>query len=211
MEAKMVIESAKVLGDVAGKIGLLEAVKAKLVRQPDVAATKLVAVLEELEKSFLAFEAEVVPFLSITLAPGPDYRADVARLYELDGGSLWARVNKARGHCGKIGNLYDAYLNPWFQRVTDLSNQERTSLAKLFAELRNVDHDMVDHLNKATGWLTTCAHKVLEQFEAGKVAEANQTIVDFRKEILPLRRSLSKALAVLLELESDFISMSRLT
>lgn len=46
----MVISDAKDLLDVADKLGIIQAVKGKLVKQPDPAADKLVTALEELSK-----------------------------------------------------------------------------------------------------------------------------------------------------------------
>jgi ferritin-like metal-binding protein YciE len=208
MDPKLVLDAATKLGGIVTSLGMLDSIKKKLVKQPDAAAAKLAAVLEELQKTLLTFESEVVPFLSINLGPGPDFRADLATLYRLEGQSLWARTNAARGHCGKIGNIYDNYLDPWFQRVVGLTDDETGTLSTVFDELKNTDGVMVDLLNKATAWLAAAAQQVTELFEQGKVAEANMAIAKYRVEILPVRRALAKTLGSLFELEADFLAAS---
>ena len=76
-----ILDPVKTTTEIASQLGVLDAVKKKLASQPDVAASKLAGALEELQKTILAFEAEVVPFLAIILEPGPDYRRDVGFLY----------------------------------------------------------------------------------------------------------------------------------
>ena len=203
-----VLESAKGITDLADKLGLISTVKQKLLKNPDAAAAKLSSVLDEILKSFLAFETEVVKFLAITLEPGADLRRDRATLYELESQALWARIQASRGHCSKIANLYANHLNPWFQRVLDLDKTEREGLKALFDDLSNGDGIMVDILNKATWWLGEVSERVLTHFEAGEVQEANELVVAARREILPVRRALARAMALLQQLESEFVGLS---
>jgi hypothetical protein len=202
------LESAKGISDLADKLGLIATVKQKLLKNPDAAAAKLSSVLDEIMKSFLAFETEVVEFLAIALEPGAELRGDRATLYELEGQALWARIQASRGHCSKIANLYTNHLNPWFQRVLDLDRSERDGLQALFLDLSNGDGTMVDILNKATWWLGEVSEKVLTHYEVGEIQEANDLVVAARREILPVRRALAHAMAQLQQLESDFVDLS---
>lgn len=156
----------------------------------------------------LAIETELVPFLAINLEPGPDYRRDLAFLYALEGGAAWAKASATRGHCVKIGNIYDNYLNPWFKRVTGLDATERKALEQLFKELRSTDNAMVKLIEQSAMWLTESARQALDHVENGEIDEANNIIARARKQIQPVRRSLSDTLAALYRLEADFIDMS---
>ncbi|MEN3277280.1 MAG: hypothetical protein V7631_3070 [Massilia sp.] len=138
----------------------------------------------------------------------PDYRRDVGFLYALEGGAAWAKASAARGHCGKIGNIYDQYLNPWFKRVTKLDDMERKALEQLFIELRNTDNAMVSLSEQSSMWLAESARQVLDHVGNSEIDEANNTIARTRKQILPVRRSLSHTPASLHKLEADFIDMS---
>ena len=129
-------------------------------------------------------------------------------LYSLEGGLLRARVAAARGHCGKIGNLYDQHLSPWFKRVTGLEEAERRALKDLFKDLKDTDNAMINLNVEATEWLVKTARTVLDLVDKGKLDEANAVVAKSRKEILPTRQSLMRALTTLRELEADFIGMS---
>jgi hypothetical protein len=212
MDPNALLKTTKEFEEIASELGILDAVKKKLASQPDIAASKLASALEELQKTILAFEAEVVPFLAIILQPAsPEYRRDLALLYSLEGGSAWGKASAARGHCGKIWNIYDQYLNPWFKRITKLNEGERRALKQLFEELRNTDNAMVKLIEEAAMWLGDSARQVLDHVEKSSIDEANVTIARARKQILPVRRSLMQTLASIRELEADFIGMSGVT
>lgn len=202
------VETADKLTQLVERIGIIDQVKQKLTKQPDIASSKMAVVLEELMKVFLAFEAEVVSFLAITLEPGPDFKHDRGALYALEGNALGARMMAARGHCGKIDNIYTNYLDPWFQRITGLDKTEREALKELFDSLHSSDDYMVDLLNSASWWLSQRAEEVLDLYETNQQQEAISSIARARHELLPVRRALSRTVARLQALEADFISMS---
>ena len=208
MDTKLLMDGTAKLAEMVGKIGVLDIVKKKLARQPDVAAAKLAAVLEELQKTVMLFEVEVVPLLAMSLSPGPELRRDMATLYSLESQSLWSRSGAARGHCHKIGNIYDRFLDPWFQRVTKLNATERGALKELFDELRDADNVMLDLLNRCTGWIADAALQVLDLLEKNQIDEANELLTRFRKDVLPVRRALAEVMHTLRDLEADFICMS---
>ena len=60
-----ILDVGRKLSLLTKELGLLDAIKRKLMKQPDRAAAKLTTVLQELLKSLLVFESEVVKFLSI--------------------------------------------------------------------------------------------------------------------------------------------------
>src|SRR5947209_20586941 len=98
------------LAGLVDKLRVLEAVKNKLMGQPELAADKLATVLEELSKIYIAIEAELVRYLSLSFDPAQDVNAERAVLLTLEGGQVQARMSEARGHCHKIANIYRAYL-----------------------------------------------------------------------------------------------------
>lgn len=57
--------SPEKLVDTADRLGAIDAVKRKLVKQPDPAAAKLVTVLEELSKIYGAMEDELTTYLAL--------------------------------------------------------------------------------------------------------------------------------------------------
>lgn len=206
-----ILDVGRKLSKLTEELGLLDAIKRKLMKQPDRAAAKLTTVLEELLKSLLVFESEVVRFLSITLDYGPEVGNDRAILHALEGQTLWARLKATRGHCSKIENIYKMFLDPWFQRVVDLDKTEREALRSLFYGLSQSDSLMVDSLNDAARWLGDQAKHVLDLLEKGHLEEANKRVAEARLHVLPVRRVLARTMARLQELEADFIMMSGTT
>lgn len=196
--------------NLAKDLGLIDTLKQKLMKQPDAAADHLAAVMEELQKSFLAFDNEVANYLAITLEPGPDLRADLGVLYSLEGNALWMRTQTAHTRCKKIGAIYVRYLDPWFQRVSGLNESEQQQLKALFKRLAEIDGDLIGMLNPAAAWLSNRASETLDAYESGDLEKARRTIANARREILPTRRALASALGRMRDLEGDFIEVAQI-
>lgn len=199
------LDAAQKLAEISKSLGLIDALKQKLVRRPDGAADALAAVMEELQKSLLTFDAEVTNFLAVSLEPGADLRADVATLASLEGAALKARLQTAHTRCAKIGAIYDRYLSPWFQRVTGLNGTDRGRLEQLFLRLRGIDGDLIAMLDPAAQWLADRAKATLDAYDAGDVDAARKIVAAARGEILPTRRALADALVQMRGLEAHFI------
>jgi hypothetical protein len=78
----------------------LQAVRAKLLQQPDEAADKLVLVPEELSTIFTNIETELAGYLSLSFDPKRRLSDTRAFLLKQEGGTL-----EARGHCHQIVNV----------------------------------------------------------------------------------------------------------
>jgi hypothetical protein len=192
--------------DIAGKLGLIEAVKAKLLRNPDAAADKLVAVLGEISKIYGALEAELVRYLSLSFDPKDDPGQERAVLLTLEGGQLRTRVMELRGHCHKIWNIYDKHLRRWFHSA--LSPSEAAEMENLFRRLSYADSQMESAIDDLTRWLSAIAEETLDLVDAGSLPDANTRVRGARKEIQATREANSTAMTGLLKLQGDFISMS---
>lgn len=192
--------------DLADKLGIIQAVKGKLLRQPDAAADKLVLVLNELSKIFTAIEAELVRYLSLNFDPAEHLAAERAALLTLESGQLAARVGEARGHCHKINNIYFKHLQRWFHQV--LNPGEAQLVEDVFMDLSNSDTGFVLVLDEMVNWLTTQATETLDLVDAQQFDAANRAVRDARKEILPVRRSIAKAQTDLHNLQAEFIEAS---
>jgi len=192
--------------DIADKFGIFQSVKDKLLRQPDPAADKLVAVLGELSKVYGACDAELLRFLSLAFDPAGGIAEERATLLTLEGGQLWTRTSEARGHCHKIWNIYQRYLHRWFYQV--LNPSEASSMEDLFKRLTYADSQMESAIRELTNWLTAKAGETLNLVDAGKHEEANQQVRAARKEILPTRQAISRTMSDLLQLQAEFIAAS---
>jgi hypothetical protein len=192
----------KDLVDVSDKLGVIQAVKSKLISQPDPAAAKLLAVLSEISKIYLAFEDELTRYLALTLEPA-ELAEEKSALLELEGGRINARMNSARGHCGRIYNIFTKYLSPWFKRV--LRPEEISMMETLFAQMSLTDSMMLEAINNVSEWLTTESQTVLDFVDRNQFREAQQRVSDARRAVLPARRAIASAMRRIYDIEADFI------
>jgi DNA repair ATPase RecN len=194
--------------DTADRLGAVDAVKRKLVKQPDPAAAKLVTVLEELSKIYGAMEEELTTYLSLFFddSDPKQLARERAALARLEGGAIRARMEEARGRCSKIWNIYVRYLTPWFDRV--LNPGESEQLRALFRELSEVDSQMVDAINDVASWLTGEALTTGDLVERNEFADANARVLAARGQLRPLRERIAEAMIQIRGLESEFIDIS---
>jgi hypothetical protein len=91
--------------DTADRLGAIDAVRRKLVKQPDPAAAQLVTVLEELSKIYGAVEDELTTYLSLSFddSDSKQLARERAALARLEGGAIRARMEEARGHAQRSG------------------------------------------------------------------------------------------------------------
>jgi hypothetical protein len=197
----------KTLVDIADKLGLIQAVKGKLIKQPDPAADKLVIVLEEISKMHTAVDEEIGKYLGLWFDPAnTQLQKGRETLIDLEGDKIKARVGKARGSCETIKNIYDRYLNPWFQRV--LSFSENEMMLELFKALGQYDDVMMEATEKLAEWLGPKATETLDRVDSDDWQGANELIRSARKEILPVRQKVSGALSELYRLQAEFVEIS---
>lgn len=197
------------LVNLADKLGVISAVKDKLIRQPDPAADKLVTALEELAKVFEALNSEISKYLSVTFYDGQAFKEraeERAHLVELEGDQIIARMARARGHCKKITNIYDKYLVTWFDGV--LSKQESQDMRDLFEALAESDAQMIDAIDEVASWLSQRAEETLNLVDNGEFNTADNKVKNARTEILDNRKAIAKAMITLFDLQSEFIGIS---
>lgn len=197
------------LVNLADKLGIITAVKDKLIRRPGDALDKLVTVLEELAKVFEALNSETSKYLSVTFYDEQGFKEraeERATLVELEGGQISARMARARGHCKKIMNIYDNYLKKWFHEV--LSPEESEDMRKLFESLAESDAEMIAAIDELSTWLSQQAEDTLTLVDNGEFDKADDKVKMARTEILNKRKSIAKAMSTLFELQSEFIGIS---
>jgi len=196
----------ELLIDVADQLGVIQAVKGKLLRQPDPAAEKLVIALDEIYKIYGSMNDEISTYLGLWFDPSNPPIEQRKTLISFEGGEIKARMGKARGHCHKIFNIYLRYLKPWFSTV--LSTNEAHIMEKIFHSFRELDISMLDNIDHLAYWLSKEATVTLDLLDAGNLDEANRRVQAARKEIQPDRLALAKAMRDLLDLQAEFIEVS---
>ena len=127
-------------------------------------------------------------------------------LLSMEEGQMKLEMFETRGHCAKITNIYDKYLNPWLRRI--LSSDEQELVGRVFRELRGFDSKMVDAIEKLAKWLIDNAAETLDLVDSGQYQEANEFIKNKRKEIQPMRILITERIQDLYRLQAEFISVS---
>ena len=195
-----VIDAAMTLNQ---QLGIVERVKSKLVRHKDEAAEKLVIVLEEVSKVYLATETELAKFLSLDLSENADLPEARKVLIDMEGGALNIRMEEARGHCHKIGNIHHNYLRTWFDVALETS--EAQELNSVFELMSNSDYAMIVQIDQVATWISDEASAVLDLVDSDDLDGARQWLRDARKEVLPARRAMSELLGKVRAVQGDFI------
>jgi hypothetical protein len=193
----------------ADRFSLLEAVKIKLLSQPDPAADDLVTAIEELGKIFSAMDDGLQQYMALRFYEGQDSKERQEErevLLAFQGGQVAHRMRKAKTHCKKILGLYRRSLSPWFSRVLD--TDEATIMRRFYEEFEGADGNFADEILKLAEELSKRAKLTLDLLDAGEVERATEQVRNDRVEMMPLHIRLQGANSKLTDLENDFIDMS---
>lgn len=195
----------KALADLADKLGIILAVKDKLIQQRDPAVEKFIIALDEISKLYSATESELARYLSVWLEKDEENQKERELLVSLQSGPLLLRWSSARGHCHKLNNIYNAHLHKWFARL--LRPDELDKIRSLFGEFEMVEGGFVENLDTLTRWLSDQATDALDLLDQGRVDEANSRIREARKAILPFRQQINRAMQGMLGVQAELIEL----
>lgn len=193
------------LAKLADKLGVIQAVKDKLVQERDPAVEKFIIALEEISKLYSATESELGRYLSVWLEKGEKNREERELLISLESGPLLLRWSSARGHCHKLMNIYDAHLYTWFARL--LEPEELDQIGDLFQGFAEVEGGFLANLDALTRWLSDQATETLDLLDKGLVDEANTRIREARKAVHPFREQTNRAMQGMLEIQGELIKL----
>lgn len=183
-------------------------VKDKLLNNPTEASAKLAEVLGELSLILEFVEKETVRYLEIIFLPDKsNFIPCRSALLSLESGYVTIKGYEARGHCHKIMNIYEKYLDRWFSKVLDA--QEAQNIKSLFDRMNSADGDMIDGIKEITQWLKDESSAILQMVDADQLDMANQQIKSARLAVQQTRRDIVEALAQLKLLQASFIVSSQ--
>jgi len=194
---------AKDLKDLLG----LSYVKDKLLNNPTDASIQLAEVLGELSQVLDFVEKETVRYLEIIFLPDrSNFIACRSVLLSLESGYSTIKGYEARGHCHKIKNIYEKYLDSWFSKVLDM--QDAQKMRKIFDQMNYADYDMIRGIGDITKWLMHESEAILALVDTDRLEDANQRIKAARMDVQQIRRDIVDALAHLRLLQASFIVSS---
>ena len=194
--------------DLADRFGAIDAVRDALLKQPNLAAAKLAEVLDELAKTVTALDDELVRYLSLYFHTEESIAHGRGVLLGMEVGQSAIRINEARGHCHKIKNIYDKYLNTWFDNVFQPNSPENVALIDAFGSLTTADDYIVEAMMEASNWLKVQAEKTLDAVDTKNLIGANTFIQQARREVKPARERLTETMSKLRAMQADFIYAS---
>jgi hypothetical protein len=206
----LTIGAGKELTEIADRLGILERLKRKLVKQPDVAAEKLGTVLFEISKIYNVLEGAANEYLSLWVVPDKDnntWRGEIAKLRKLAAGGHEVAMRRAKGNCKKIWNIYIAYLQPWFAKA--LTEGEAEKLFGLFRELSDIDSVMVDAIDATAKWLTEEASGTLKLAMQNSYDAAQHRIQAAWYDWQPAASRIRKSMNSLYDLQASFVELAR--
>jgi len=197
-----ILNTAKDLENLFGKV------KDKLLNNPTEASTKLAEVLGELSVILEYVEKETVRYLEIIFLPDKsNFIPCRSALLSLESGYVIIKGYEARGHCHKIMNIYEKYLDRWFSKVLDA--QEAQQIKLMFERMNSADADMIEGIKEITRWLKDESEAILQMVDADQLDMANQQIKSARLAVQQTRRDIVEALAQLKLLQASFIVSSQ--
>ncbi len=205
------------IGDVMGAIepikrideavGIIARLTARLKADPDAAAARLAEALGEVEKSCRALDEALAKFLTLALdRDALDQGSGL--LLEIGGGGLIVTVERGRGHCHKIGNIYWEHLDRWFERVFKGDSEEYQSLRQVFDELGNADLDLFRQMVEVAREAQQEANVVLDHLFNDRREEARKAVRASFARLNPVRIAINELLAKLYSLRAQFIQIS---
>lgn len=187
---------------------LFSRVKGKLLNNPTEASAKLAEVLGELSLILEFVEKETVRYLEIIFLPDKsNFIQCRSALLSLESGYVTIKGYEARGHCHKITNIYEKYLDRWFSKVLDA--QEAQDIKYLFDRMNSADIDMIEGIKEITIWLKEESAAILQMVDTDQLDTANQQIKSARLAVQQTRRNIVEALAQLKLLQASFIVSSQ--
>lgn len=194
--------------DLADRFGVIDGIREAILSQPDKANVKLAEAIDELAKTVSALDKEMVRYLSLHFHSEESVMNGRTVLLEMEVGQSIIRINEARGHCHRIKNIYDAYLDKWFDRVFNRNSVVRNQLATAFAGLGTADDYIIAAMEDVAAWLKIQAEQTLDAVESGNLIDSNLRIRQARLEAKPAREKLTETMSRLRGLQADLIAAS---
>lgn len=187
-------------------LGLIAKMLGKLKANPDLAAQKLSQALEELAKTYQVLDAAISSYLSLGIDDGA-LAKNSKLLLDIEGGQLATEVERGRGHCEIIHNIYNKYLDKWFDRALK-DKHEYELIRDVFNSLASADADVFANLTIVAKGLETEAGQVLNLVTNERTDFARQRILGARGVLKTLRVAIAETMQTLYKLKAEFIEIS---
>jgi len=209
-KAMMDVATAAFAGQEIDKaVGIIAKMVGKLKAHPDLAAQKLDQALDEVAKTLTVVDGAVSEFLSLAIDEGAlnnTLGRSSKLLLDIESGSLQTAVERGRGHCHIIGNIYQAHLDKWFAKV--LSNDEYHAIRDVFMRLSEADDDLFAKFETVAAELTFEAQQVLDFVVNRDHAGARNRVLENLSALRSVRKTIAQSMQALYALKVEFIDIA---
>jgi hypothetical protein len=170
-----------VFSSVDEAIAILEKYKTKLIGDYDTAYLKLDEAMDEIDKMVDSILTWLKKFIYLNLNEADEDLSDEARraklkllLLDFEMNAMTKNIEKSRGHCFRVGNIYNKYLENFFSKK--LNSKELEDARHAFLILGNMDGSLYTAMERLCEFLSQNASQLNQLLDDGKSME------DIRKE-----------------------------
>jgi len=192
-------------------LGLIAKLLGKLRAQPDMAAVKLSAALDEIVKTYRAVDEAFTGYVSLAIDKDA-LTGGSQRLLSIAGGRLGVQVAEGLGHCSEIGNIYAKHLKRWFEKA--LNGEEQKQMEQLFiwpGGLADADETLFRALAGLADQLGNDARDVLHHVMQNDQGEARSSVLRTYAELAPVQQAMAKGMQSLFSLKNSFVQIAGTT
>lgn len=186
-------------------VGLIARSLGKLRAQPDIAAVKLSAALDEIVKTYRVVDEAFTEYVSLAIDANA-LESGSRRILDIAGGSLGVRVSEGRGHCHAIQDIYRLHLRRWFEKV--FNGDELAAMERVFALLGEGDWTIFDDLTRVVDQLQADAQGVLADVMAQRRREAAERILTTYQALAPFQHAMATGMKEIFALKDEFIGIA---
>jgi len=192
------------------RVGLLDKLLLKFISSSKKAWQSLAEALNEIEKSTTALRDALLAVSNISVVE--PVTSDVAKeLDNLASGVLEISVQKAKGSCHRIGEIYDTYLSGILSNLVQskfLNSTEVGELEGLFYDLSKSDASFLEIAQIISGRLREVSESIRTHLENKDSLKAKEIISALHNESIEKAKRLNAVLVKMIELQGEFAKKS---
>ena len=122
---------------------------------------------------------------------------------------LQGKVDKGRGHCHKIVDIYQSEIRHWVYANGELSAAEKEAIDQVFLVLGRADDDVFYAMVRVAAQIEATADQLLGLVEDDRADEARTVAKELRRTLSPLRTAVNRSLVVVEQLQAEFAGLEQ--
>jgi hypothetical protein len=195
-------------------VGLIAKLLGKLRAQPDIAALKLSAALDEIVKTYEVLDQAFTTYGNLAIDEGA-LTSKSQELLSIAGGSLGVRVQEGRGSSHEIRNIYNSHLRRWFERAFNRDEQKQIEYVFIGPNgLGWADDTLFQALTSLALQLKDDAQGVVALVMSdteNREAKARESVRQTYFTLAPVQQAMAQSMQRMFELKNAFIQVAETT